>query len=232
MDFSGFEYMTFDCYGTLIDWERGIVTAFRPLLEARGARLSDDDVLELYGELESGAQAGSFQPYADVLRLVVDGLGARLGFTPTSAERNALVDSIGDWPAFPDTPASLAALARRYRLYVLSNVDDDLFARTAPQLGVAMDGVITAQQIRSYKPDPLHFTTFLERTGASPDRVVHVAQSLFHDIPPAQSVGMRTVWVNRRGDRSGGGATPASAAKPDMEVPDLATLVRMIEGGG
>jgi len=228
MDLSHYHYLTFDCYGTLIDWEAGILHAVRPILDGRGHKLDDDELLESYGRLESTAQAGEFASYEDVLVRVMDGLAAELGFEPTPAERRALVDSIGDWPAFPDTTASLAALKVRYDLWILSNVDDDLFARTAPSLGVAVDGLVTAQQIRSYKPAPLHFTTMLERTGASPDRVLHVAQSLFHDISPAREVGLGTVWVNRRSGRSGSGATPPSAARPDLEIPDLATLVRMV----
>ena len=228
MDFSHFHYLTFDCYGTLIDWETGILDALRPVLDARGCQAGDEDLLELYGKLESAAQEGEFIAYEDVLILVMEGIAGRFGFEPSPVERRALVDSIGRWPAFPDTTASLAALKVRYDLWILSNIDDDLFARTSPNLGVAVDGLVTAQQIRSYKPSPLHFTTMLERTGASPDRVLHVAQSLFHDIPPARQVGMSTVRVNRRSGRGGSGATPPSAAAPDLEVPDLATLVRMV----
>jgi 2-haloacid dehalogenase len=228
MDFSHFHYLTFDCYGTLIDWETGILDALHPVLAAHGCEVADEALLEMYGSIESAAQEGEFMAYEDVLLRVMDGLGEQLGFQPSPEERRTLVESIGRWPAFADTTASLAALKIRYDLWILSNIDDDLFARTSPSLGVAMDGLVTAQQIRSYKPSPLHFTTMLERTGTRPDRVLHVAQSLFHDIPPAREVGMATVWVNRRTGRGGSGATPPSAAVPDLEVPDLATLVRMV----
>jgi 2-haloacid dehalogenase len=224
LDFSQFRFVTFDCYGTLIDWEAGIIGALQPVLRAHGRPLTDDEVLELYGELEPLAQSGDFMPYAEVLRQVMEGVAGRLGFDLVAGERDALVDSIGDWPAFPDTVDALSVLASRYRLWVLSNIDDALFARTAPRLGVDLDGVITAQQLRSYKPAPAHFSTLLERTGTSPQRVLHVAQSLFHDIAPARALGFTTVWVNRRGDRPGRGATPPSGARPDLEVPDLATL--------
>lgn len=228
MDFGTFRIMSFDCYGTLVDWETGILTALRPVLEAHGKRVSDDDVLELFGAIEPQVQSGEFLPYAEVLRRVMDGVGERSGFEPTVRERNALVDSIGDWPVFPDTASSLRELKSYYRLYILSNVDDDLFARTAPGLGVEMDGIITAQQLRSYKPAPAHFTALLERTGALPSSVVHVAQSLFHDIGTAKSLGFGTVWVNRRGDRAGAGATPLSVARPDLEVSDLASLAALV----
>jgi 2-haloacid dehalogenase len=229
LDFSQFSIVTFDCYGTLVDWEAGIVAALQPVMQAHGLDLSDDEVLELYGEMEPLAQTGEFLPYADVLRSVMDAVADRLGFELIAGERDALVDSIGDWPVFADTPAALRSLKRRYQLWVLSNIDDSLFARTSPRLGVELDGVITAEQLRSYKPSPAHFTKLLERTGTNPHRVLHVAQSLYHDIAPASSLGFATVWVNRRADRPGGGATPASAARPDLEVHDLATLARAIE---
>jgi len=229
MNLDGFQALTFDCYGTLVDWEAGIVAALKPVVQANGTDLSDDEVLELYGEMEPRAQTGEFLPYADVLRRVMDAVADRLGFELIAGERDALVDSIGDWPVFADTPAALRSLKKRYQLWVLSNIDDSLFARTSPRLGVELDGVITAEQLRSYKPAPAHFTKLLERTGTNPHRVLHVAQSLYHDIAPASALGFATVWVNRRADRPGGGATPASAARPDLEVHDLATLVRAIE---
>jgi 2-haloacid dehalogenase len=229
MDFDRFDTLTFDCYGTLIDWESGILAALRPVLETYDVMLSDDEILERYGAAESAVQGGAFLPYADVLRHVMDRIAEPAGITLAAAERDALVDSVGRWPAFPDTPGALAALKRKYRLVVVSNIDDSLFARTAPSLGVEMDDVITALQVRSYKPAPAHFERMLERTGAAKEKVLHVAQSLFHDIAPARALGFATVWVNRRAGKEGGGATPRADARPDLEVPDLATLVRLVE---
>lgn len=229
MDFERFDTLTFDCYGTLVDWESGILGALRPLLEGRDLRPSDDDILEAYGAIESGVQQGEFLAYAEVLRRVMDGFAERYGFALQGREREALVQSIGDWPVFPDTREALATLNERFRLVVVSNIDDDLFARTAPGLGVPMDDVVTALQVRSYKPAPVHWERMLERTGAAKERVLHVAQSLFHDIAPARALGFSTVWVNRRSGRSGSGATPLARARPDLEVPDLATLVRLID---
>ncbi|HEX5506558.1 MAG TPA: haloacid dehalogenase type II [Thermomicrobiales bacterium] len=225
--FDRYTHLTFDCYGTLIDWERGILATLRPLLARHDAMLTDDQILELYGEFEAAAEAGPYQPYRDVLAAVVDGFGARLGFNPTAAERDALAASVGDWPAFPDTVDALHALARRYRLAILSNVDDDLFAGSARRLGVDFAAVITAQQVGSYKPDRRNFRAALARLGVPADRVLHVAQSLFHDIAPAKDLGLATLWVNRRHDRPGFGATPPATARPDLEVPDLRTLARM-----
>jgi 2-haloacid dehalogenase len=230
LDFDRFTHLTFDCYGTLIDWERGILTALRPGLDRHGVVLSDDAALELYGELESAAEREPYRPYRALLATVMDGFGARLGFVPSADERAALAASVGDWPPFPDTVEALRALADRYRLVILSNIDDDLFARSARHLGVEFAAVVTAQQVGSYKPDPRNFRALLERLDTAPDRVLHVAQSLFHDIAPANALGLTTVWVNRRHDRPGSGATPPATAHPNLEVDDLRTLAQLASG--
>ena len=227
LDFDAFSVLSFDCYGTLIDWEAGILAALRPLLGRHGRRVEDDALLEAFAALEATAEAGAWRSYAEVLSQVVDGLGERFDFEPGPGERAVLVDSIGSWPPFGDTRAALAALARRYRLAVISNVDDDLFARTAPVLGVRFEWVVTAAQVRAYKPSTENFRRALARFGVPPGRILHVAQSLFHDVAPARSLGLATVWVNRRAGRAGSGATPAATAVPDLEVPDLATLARL-----
>ncbi len=227
LDVASFKVLTFDCYGTLIDWESGIATALEDLLTAHGVRASRDEVLELHARFEPALQAGAFRPYREVLAGVVDRFGDHYSFEPTALERAALAESIADWPAFPDTVEALASLARRHRLAILSNIDDDLFARSARRLQVDFAAVVTAQQVGSYKPAPGHFEEALIRLAASRDEVLHVAQSLFHDIAPAKSLGFRTVWVNRRRGQSGGGATPAATAIPDLEVVDLAELAAL-----
>lgn len=224
LDFDRYTHLTFDCYGTLIDWERGILAALQPVLAGHGVALTDDQVLELFGELESAVEAGPYRRYREVLATVLDGFGARLGFTPGAAEREAFGGSVVDWPAFPDSVEALRALGRRYKLVILSNVDDDLFAGSARRLGADFADVITAQQVGSYKPNRRNFQVALERLAVPSGQILHVAQSLFHDIVPAQEVGLTTVWVNRRHDRPGFGATPAADARPDLEVPDLRTL--------
>lgn len=229
LDFDRYTHLTFDCYGTLIDWERGILTALQPVLTQHGVALTDDQALELFGELEAAAEAGPYQRYRAVLATVLDGFGARLGFTPSAEEREAFSTSVGQWPPFPDTVAALQVLARRYKLVILSNVDDDLFAGSARHLATDFADVITAQQIGSYKPDRRNFHFALQRLAIPSERILHVAQSLFHDIVPAQEVGLTTVWVNRRHDRPGFGATPVAHAQPDLEVPDLQTLARLTE---
>lgn len=227
LDFERFTTLTFDCYGTLIDWETGILTALRPVLARHGATLTDDQALELFGELESEAEAGPYLPYREVLAVVMDGIGARLGYTPTREERMALAESVGDWPAFPDTVTALNALATRYRLVILSNIDDELFALSARRLQVAFAEVITAQQVGSYKPNPRNFQVLLERLDRPRQELLHVAQSLFHDIAPANAAGLTTVWVNRRHNRAGFGATPPQTVQPALEVPDLRTLAQL-----
>jgi 2-haloacid dehalogenase len=231
LDFSRFSHLTFDCYGTLIDWERGILTALRPTLERHGASLSDDETLERFGELEAAAEAGQYRRYREILGVVLDGFGAQFGFQPTDQERAAFGASVQDWPPFPDSVAGLAALGRHFKLVILSNVDDDLFAGSASKLKADFADVITAQQVGSYKPDPRNFQVAIQRLGVPVERILHVAQSLFHDIAPAKAAGLTTVWVNRRHDRPGFGATPPASARPDLEVPDLATLARLVDEG-
>ncbi len=232
IDFDAFDALTFDCYGTLIDWERGILNAMRPLLSAHGLAPSDEDILECYAELESEAERAEYLPYREVLRRVMRGFGKRLGFEPSAVELDALPESLGSWPPFPDTIESLRRLNARYQLAIVSNVDDDLFAASARRLEVEFDWVITAEQVKSYKPSPNNFKQAIATIGLPCEKILHVAQSLYHDIQPARALGLTTVWVNRRRGKPGSGATAPAEAEPHLEVPDLATLVSMIEGEG
>jgi len=229
MDLTPITTLTFDCYGTLIDWETGILAALSPLLSRHRVALSDDALLELYGELEARAEAGPFRPYREILGAVVRGFGERLGFVPSQAEVESLPESVRHWPAFADTPEALRRLARRFDLVVVSNIDDDLFAGTAPKLGVELTRVITARQVGAYKPSEKVFRHALAELGRPREEILHVAQSLFHDIVPARRLGLATVWVNRRAGKSGAGATPPAAATADLEVPDLESLARLAE---
>src|SRR5262245_26450558 len=167
--------------------------------------------------------------YREVLRHVLDGLGAADGFEPAAAEREAFAESVADWPPFADSPAALRALASRYRLAAITNCDDDLFAHSVDRLETTFDWVVTAQQVRSYKPSLENFRRAFERIGVPPARILHVAQSLFHDVEPARQLGLATVWVDRRHGQSGFGASPPSSATPDLAVPDLAALARLAE---
>ena len=231
LDLTRFKVLTLDCYGTMIDWETGIFSALRPILTAHGKKIPDSALLELYSELEASAEAsaekGEFLRYRDALQSVVRGFGERLGFSPTDAEVRSLPESLANWQPFPDTVEALRKLKSRYQLAVISNVDDDLFASTAPKLGVVFDHVITAQQAQCYKPCIRMFELAEERIRVSRERWLHVGQSIYHDVIPAQSLGIATVWVNRPSPRSGAGAATAAAGTPDLEVPDLDTLAQL-----
>jgi 2-haloacid dehalogenase len=227
LDFARFQVLTFDCYGTLIDWETGILSTLRPLVAAHGKTVSDFELLNLYSELESEAERGEFRTYREVLQSVVRGFGERLGFNPTEPEVRSLPDSLASWPPFPDTVAALRELKRRYRLAIMSNVDDDLFAPTARCLDVAFDEVITAQQAGAYKPSLKIFQLAQRRLGVDAAQWLHVGQSIYHDVIPAKSLGIATVWVNRPSPRPGAGAAKAASGQPDLEVPDLKTLAQL-----
>jgi 2-haloacid dehalogenase len=224
MDFSAFTTITFDCYGTLIDWEAGILPALRGVLAAHRQSMPDATLLELYGEFEAQAETGPYVSYRSVLESVVRQFGERCDFRPSPADLRSLHESIPAWTPFPDTVASLQKLAQRYQLAVISNIDDDLFAETRKHLGVEFADVITAQQARSYKPSLNNFRLALRKLGIEPSRLLHAAQSVYHDVVPAQSLGIRAVWVNRESARPGVGAVRVASGKPDLEVPDLATL--------
>jgi len=228
LNFHKFEVLSFDCYGTLIDWEEGILKALSPVLSAHGVELPDYEILEHYARIESEIEGGSFIRYREVLREVVREMGRRFGFIPSSSEVNCLVDSLRDWQPFPDTVEALQEFKKRYRLAIISNIDDDLLELSLRHLKVEFDWTITAEQVRSYKPSLNNFRAAIKRIGVPPERILHIAQSLYHDIVPARRVGLSTVWVNRRKGKQGTGATPPASGKPDMEVLDLRELLKVI----
>ena len=228
MEFSRITTISFDCYGTLIDWESGILPVLRAVLASHGQSLSDAAILELYGEFEAEAESGPYQNYRNVLQAVVRAFADRFRFQASSAEIRSLDESVRAWPPFPDTVAALGDLRKRYKLVVISNIDDDLFAETRKHLDVEFAGAITAEQARSYKPSIHNFQMALRTLAISPDRLLHAAQSIYHDVAPARSLGISTVWVNRKSARPGIGAVRASAGQPDIEVPDLASLAAAV----
>jgi 2-haloacid dehalogenase len=224
-DANAFDLLSFDCYGTLIDWETGILNALRALLGVAADGVADDALLVLYARFETAAERGAYRPYRDVLARVADDIAAELGVTLAPGSRDRLPDSVGHWQPFPDTVDALHRLSSRFRLAIISNVDDALFAQTAKRLGVTFDEIVTAQQVGAYKPAPRVFETARVRFGVAPGRWLHVAQSLVHDVVPANTLGINSVWVDRRGGRGGGAAgVPEGAPRPDLIVPDLATL--------
>ena len=191
--------------------------------------LTDDEILEHYATFESEAEAGEFAGYRTILKTVVKKFGTRFGFSPTEEELEDFPDSMRNWVPFEDTVNALESLASHYKLAVISNVDRDLFSYSAQHLKVPFDWVITADQVGSYKPSLRNFEFAFDKLGARPTRILHVAQSLYHDHVPAKQLGLATVWVNRRRGLAGGGATPSATASPDLEVPDLRSLVALME---
>ena len=224
IDFSAFDALTFDTYGTLIDWERGLLNALQPVLAAHDVSPTEDALLEGFARHEAELEAGVYLTYREVLATAVRRLCADLGVDPTDAAVTDFAGSVPAWPAFPDSAAALRRLATRYRLGVLTNCDDDLFAGSQRRLGVRFDPIVTAQQARGYKPRRENFELLFARVGVPRERILHVAQSLFHDHVPAKALGMTTVWIDRRHDKAGFGATPPADATPDLVVPDLKTL--------
>ncbi|HTA25368.1 MAG TPA: HAD-IA family hydrolase [Terriglobales bacterium] len=228
IDLSRFAVLSFDCYGTMIDWEAGIFSALRPILSAHNKRINDVTLLKMYSELELEAEQKKYVSYREVLQLVVGGFGEKLGFDPSEAEMRSLPESLAAWQPFPDTVAALRELKTRYQLAVISNIDDDLFADTAPKLGVKFNQVITAQQALCYKPCKRIFQIAQDKLGVAPGKWLHVGQSIYHDVIPAQAMGIAAVWVNRPSPREGAGATKAAAGKPDLEVASLKELVELV----
>src|SRR5262245_61265978 len=181
IDYDGVEVLTFDCYGTLIDWEAGIAAGLGAVTRAHGVDVPDEELLTTYAGREATLEAGPYLRYREILARVCRGVCEDLGVSPTDDEVEAFAGSVGEWPAFPDSAAALAALQVRFRLAVVTNCDDDLFAASNRRLGVTFDWVITAQQAGSYKPSHRNFELAFERMGLARERILHVAQSLYHD---------------------------------------------------
>jgi 2-haloacid dehalogenase len=230
MAFESIRLITFDCYGTLIDWETGMLAAMRPLFDQRrhGLSVSDAQLLEAYREAEVELESGPYLAYREVLSRSVQDVGRRLGVTISVEEGRQFAESLTLWEPFPDTVSSLQQLSQRFRLGIISNVDDDLFAVTRKKLGATFDVVVTAQQVNSYKPSFRNFEEMLRRSGLKKEEVLHAGQSLYHDIVPANALGLKNVWVNRPSIRPGSGATKPVSSRPTEEVSSLVELVALL----
>lgn len=229
MSFESIRLITFDCYGTLIDWENGMLAALRPLLSRDGRNVPDLQILELYGEIEAGLESGPYLPYREVLAQAARELGRRVGAEVSAEEGSAFAESLTRWEPFNDTVPALQSLAKRFRLGIISNVDDDLFAATRKKLAaVEFEFAVTAQQMQSYKPSYRNFDEAIRRSGLSKDQVLHAGQSLYHDIAPANTLGIQNVWVNRPSIRPGSGAARPGTATPNYEVRTLAELAVLL----
>ena len=217
-----FDFITFDCYGTLIDWESGIVGAFQSEAARDGVQLTRADIITAYHIAEPAVESGEFRSYREVLGETALSVAARLGWYLEAGRAGFLAASLPHWQPFADTNAALERLARRFKLGILSNVDDDLIAETRRHFTVDFDLVITAQQLRSYKPAHAHFKTALARLEGK--RLLHAAQSYFHDVVPSSELGIPVVWVNRKNELADRGGP-----WPTYEVGNLSELAGLLD---
>ncbi len=227
-DFAGVRMLSFDCYGTLIDWETGIVGALRPWAERAGLAVGDGELLAAHARHETAVQQEMpAAPYPEVLAETMRRIGADLGGDVAPADAAWYGASVGEWPAFPDAGPALRALQARFELAILSNVDRASFTRSSARLGVAFDVVVTAEDVGSYKPDPANFAHLFAAgaaRGVPRQGLLHVAESLYHDHEPAARLGLPSVWIHRRAGREGTGATapPTGDVQPSWEFPSMA----------
>jgi 2-haloalkanoic acid dehalogenase type II len=219
-----YRIVTFDCYGTLVDWEAGISGAFHAAAARDGVRLERDRIQEAYAEIEPAVQAGEFRLYRDVLAETARRVASRLGWSLAPDRAGFLAESLPGWAPFPDTLPALVRLAGAgIRLGILSNVDDDLLDGTCRRLPVPFHLRITAQQVHSYKPGHAHFLAARERIG--PEDWLHAAQSFFHDVRPARELGIPVAWINRKGE-----SAPPGSCRPTREMRTLAELADELAG--
>jgi len=218
-----YDVLTFDCYGTLVDWERGIADAFASAARGDGVALDRAALLAAYHEIVPLVQAERYRSYREVLALTARRVAERLGWRMAAGREMFLPESLPAWPAFPDTNDALRRLAEAgHRLAILSNVDDDLLAGTLRHLDVSFEFVVTAQQVGAYKPAPAHFEAARKRIGGA--RWLHVAQSYVHDIVPARRLGIPSAWINRKREPARG------AERPDAEFTTLAEAADWLAG--
>jgi 2-haloacid dehalogenase len=227
-----FRVLTFDCYGTLIDWESGIHTALQPLLRKGGLALSRDVVLETFAKHESAQEAETpGMIYSELLATVHRRLAQEWKVAAGEADHKRFGASVPDWPAFADSPSALQYLKQHYKLVILSNVDRESFKGSNRRLGVTFDAIYTAQDIGSYKPNPANFQYMLDhlaQLGHGKRDILHTAQSLFHDHAPAKRFGLASAWIDRRRDQAGWGATmpPPDGADYDFRFPSLEAMAK------
>ncbi len=229
LDLHRFDFMSFDVYGTLIDWESGIIQAMCPILRQYDLEWTNQQILQAFARYETVAQQPPYLNYPDVLSQVLEAIFEELGIRPSTEDLAAFAGSVPDWPAFEDSSAALSVLNEQFRLAVVTNCDDALFAASNHKLGVTFDIIVTAEQARVYKPDLRPFETLIDAIGGEKARLVHVAQSLYHDHEPAKKLDLASVWINRGSARPGFGAAPAADARPDLELPDLSALAALVE---
>jgi 2-haloacid dehalogenase/putative hydrolase of the HAD superfamily len=215
-------FITFDVYGTLIDWETGIFEAFEREADRDGFTIDKDELMTLFHEVEREIQAGSYELYAEVLRRTAVEISRRLKWQLEPSRSGFLPHSVQGWKPFRETKPALEKLGKKYKLGLLSNIDDKLLGQTRRHIPLDFDLVVTAQQVRSYKPDPAHFTECARRIGGKKGWV-HVASSYRHDVEPCLKARVPVIWVNRKKEK-----LESSQRKPTAEVPNLREAVKLL----
>ncbi len=215
-----YDIITFDCYGTLIDWESGIISAFQSEAAKDGVELRGYQIIEAYAAEEPSVEFAPYRSYREVLAETARRVAAKLGWNLPVERAGFLAASLPEWQPFPDTNSALERLARRVQLGILSNIDDDLLTATRKHFTVDFDLIVTAQQVRSYKPGLAHFREAIARAGEK--RLLHAAQSYFHDVVPTRKLGIPVVWINRKGSRvEPGGPVPTHEVRTLAELANL-----------
>ena len=217
------EWVTFDVYGTLIDWEGGVWDAFEAEASRDGFTIERDQVVDLFLEIQKEIQAGSYELYAEVLRRTAVRIAKELGWPLEPSRSGFLPDSVQRWKPFKETNAQLDRFAKKYNIGLISNIDDKLLGLTRRHFRTDFDLVVTAQQVRSYKPDPAHFKEAARRIGGKKGWV-HVAASYYYDVEPCLKQRIPVIWVNRRKEKLESGQKP-----PTAEVPNLREAAKLLK---
>ena len=220
---SNFPCITFDCYGTLVDWESGIKTTIKTILDDKGIRADVEKLFQIREDLEFDLIQSEYREYHQILALSLKETFHQFHLPYSNSDGVRLVGSVPDWPIFPDTVASLRRLSRMSRLCIISNIDRDIIARTRDRIGVRFDLIVTAQEAQAYKPGIRPFQVALEKLKLKPVEVLHVSSGFRYDIPPARQLGFRTAWVNRKLEKAPVGFSA------DYEFNDLAGLTDFLE---
>jgi 2-haloacid dehalogenase len=233
IEWSRIQALTFDCFGTLVDWERGILADLKAGLTTRSGKdpstyYDDDELLRFYGQAEPAAQGTPFKPYREVLKIALLRI-AESGHLKVKGDPEILIKNLPAWPLFDDVPESLRKLKTRFKIALVTNCDRDLIAAIEPRLGVELDTVVTSDQVGAYKPSPKLLEEAVKRLGVAKEGLAHAAQSLFHDIEPARALGIACVHVDRRDGRPGGATPrPTTNVAADVKVKNLVELCSLI----
>jgi 2-haloacid dehalogenase len=221
IDLTKIKLLSFDCYGTLVDWRKSVCDILEPFFNRYQAVYTREEIFQAFLDADRHLESGNFMPYREILAEIVLFMADDLKVSVDPAERYILSEKFSEWKPFPDTVESLKRLGRHYRLAIISNVDDDLFGITNTLLEVEFDYIVTAEQLGSYKPSENNFISAKQRFGLDIPEILHVAQSIYHDIIPSNKLGWNNVWVNRYNESRPG----VARALPDLEVRDLSQLV-------